>query len=66
MTHPDHTTNTYEGFCMKCRAKRQFIGVIETSPKRNRYAKGACPVCGTTIARAMGRAPRQEDTPPAA
>lgn len=65
MTNPNPTTDIYEGFCMKCRTKRQFTGIVETKPNRNRYAKGACPVCGTTIARAMGRAPR-DDTPPAA
>ncbi len=42
----------YEGYCVKCREKRQVKGgkVVETSTGRP-MAKGACPVCGTTVTR---------------
>ncbi len=42
----------YEGYCVKCREKRQVTGgkVVETSTGRP-MAKGTCPVCGTTVTR---------------
>ncbi len=42
----------YEGYCVKCREKRQVKDgkVVETSTGRP-MAKGTCPVCGTTVTR---------------
>lgn len=42
----------YEGYCVKCREKRQISDgkVVETSTGRP-IAKGPCPVCGTTVTR---------------
>lgn len=44
-----------EGYCVKCRDKRHFTGVVFESVKGARMAKGPCPVCGTTVCRTMGR-----------
>jgi hypothetical protein len=37
------------GYCVKCRTKRDFSGEVTVNDKGRRMAKGACPVCGTTI-----------------
>jgi hypothetical protein len=46
----------YEGYCVKCKAKRQFEGEEVTLKNGRRAAKGKCPVCGTTIMRILGKA----------
>jgi hypothetical protein len=47
---------TYEGYCVKCREKREFDGKeVETSNGR-RAAQGPCPVCGTKMNRILGKA----------
>jgi hypothetical protein len=46
---------TYNGYCVKCREKRDFEGVVEQSNGR-RMAKGTCPVCGTKMTRILGKA----------
>jgi len=42
----------FEGYCVKCRTKRRVKEgkVVKTSNGRP-MAKGACPVCGTTVNR---------------
>nr|WP_268248674.1 DUF5679 domain-containing protein [Saccharothrix coeruleofusca] len=46
---------TYNGYCVKCREKRDFTGEVTESNNR-RMAKGKCPVCGTTVTRILGKA----------
>ncbi len=46
---------TYNGYCVKCREKRDFTGEVHESNNR-RMAKGKCPVCGTTVNRILGKA----------
>lgn len=42
----------FEGYCVKCRAKRQIRGGVKTKTANGRpMAKGKCPVCGTTVTR---------------
>jgi len=42
----------YEGYCVKCREKRQIKdGTVEKTAKGRSMAKGKCPVCGTTVTR---------------
>jgi hypothetical protein len=42
----------YEGYCVKCREKRQITdGKVEKTAKGRPMAKGKCPVCGTTVTR---------------
>lgn len=46
---------TYNGYCVKCREKRDFAGVVEETNGR-RMAKGTCPTCGTKMNRILGKA----------
>ena len=42
----------FEGYCVKCRQKREVKEGREETTKNGRpIAKGACPVCGTTVSR---------------
>ena len=44
----------FEGYCVKCRAKRQVKnGVVGRTAKGRPMAKGKCPNCGTTVTRFM-------------
>lgn len=45
--------DTYEGYCVKCRTKREFEGEATTGPSGRRMAKGKCPTCGTTVSRLL-------------
>jgi hypothetical protein len=46
----------YEGYCVKCREKRQIKdGKVETSKSGRPMAKGKCPVCGTTVTRFLSK-----------
>lgn len=47
---------TYNGYCVKCRTKRDFEGTVNVSKTGMRMAKGRCPVCGTTVNRILGKA----------
>ena len=39
-----------EGFCVKCKAKREIQNLTNITLKNGKPAiKGTCPVCGTTI-----------------
>ena len=39
-----------EGYCMKCKAKREIQDAKEVTTKNGRrMIKGTCPDCGTTI-----------------
>ena len=46
---------TYNGYCVKCREKRDFSGEVSETNGR-RMAKGTCPVCGTKMTRILGKA----------
>ncbi len=46
----------YEGYCVKCKAKREFDGEVTTTDNGRRMAKGTCPVCGTKMNRILGKA----------
>jgi hypothetical protein len=50
------TTKTYNGYCVKCKEKRDFEGSVEVSKTGMKMAKGKCPVCGTTVNRILGKA----------
>ena len=46
---------SYNGYCVKCKDKRDFDGdIAETNGRR--MAKGTCPVCGTKMNRILGKA----------
>lgn len=45
-----------EGYCLKCRQKREMSGAQQVTLKNGRPAtQGKCPVCGTKITR-IGKA----------
>jgi Domain of unknown function (DUF5679) len=45
----------YEGYCVKCREKREFDGEVVEMANGRRSAKGKCPVCGTGMNRILGK-----------
>jgi transcription initiation factor IIE alpha subunit len=45
----------YNGYCVKCREKRDFDGQVEETASGRRMAKGTCPVCGTKMNRILGK-----------
>jgi hypothetical protein len=47
---------TYNGYCVKCKEKRDYEGTVEVSKSGMKMAKGKCPVCGTTVNRILGKA----------
>jgi len=57
LTEDNMSDDTYTGeaYCVKCKEKREFTGHIEEVNNR-RMAKGICPVCGTKVARILGKA----------
>jgi hypothetical protein len=44
----------YEGYCVKCREKREFEGEEVEMANGRRAAQGTCPVCGTKMNRMLG------------
>ena len=58
-----------EGYCVKCKAKKEIAQAVEEVMKNGRKAiKGVCPTCGTVMFKILGgkaSAP-SESTPPAA
>lgn len=46
----------YEGYCVKCREKREFDGEVTETKNGRLMAKGTCPVCGTGMNRILGKA----------
>ena len=51
---------TYNGYCVKCKEKRDFNGEVSISKSGMNMAKGPCPTCGTVVCRILGR-PKQTD-----
>jgi hypothetical protein len=45
----------YEGYCVKCREKREFDGEEAELANGRRATKGNCPVCGTGMNRILGK-----------
>jgi len=44
-----------EGYCVKCKAKREIADGLEEVMKNGRKAiKGKCPVCGTVMFKILG------------
>ena len=43
----------YEGYCVKCRAKREFEGEIREFDNGKKAAQGICPECGTKMTRIL-------------
>ena len=46
-----------EGYCVKCKSKREISNAAEIVMKNGRKAmKGSCPTCGTGMFRILGKA----------
>jgi len=43
----------YNGYCVKCREKRDFEGEVKVSDSGRRMAQGTCPTCGTKMNRLL-------------
>ena len=51
-----------QGYCVKCKAKKEIIDGVEETMKNGRKAiKGKCPVCGTVMFKILAG----KGTPPA-
>jgi len=57
-----------EGYCVKCKAKKEIVGAVEETMKNGRKAiKGKCPTCGTVMFKILGgKAAAPPATPPPA
>ena len=53
-----------EGYCVKCKAKKEISNGVEETMKNGRKAiKGKCPTCGTVMFKILGKS--VTTTPPA-
>ena len=44
-----------EGYCVKCKAKKEIVDGVEEIMKNGRKAiKGKCPTCGTVMFKILG------------
>jgi len=44
-----------EGYCVKCKAKKEIVDAVEETMKNGRKAiKGKCPTCGTVMFMILG------------
>jgi hypothetical protein len=50
---------SYNGYCVKCKEKRDFDGQEVTLANGRPAAQGPCPVCGTKINLMLGAANRK-------
>jgi Zn finger protein HypA/HybF involved in hydrogenase expression len=64
-----------QGYCVKCKAKKEIVDAVEETMKNGRKAiKGKCPTCGTVMFKILGGkastaptpapAPQSAPTPP--
>ncbi len=54
-----------EGYCVKCKAKKEIVDAVEEVMKNGRKAiKGKCPTCGTVMFKILG-GKASTGTPPA-
>jgi hypothetical protein len=53
-----------EGYCVKCKAKKEIADGVEETMKNGRKAiKGKCPTCGTVMFKILGKAGIAGSTP---
>jgi Zn finger protein HypA/HybF involved in hydrogenase expression len=75
MTAPSHEAAARknfmpEGYCVKCKAKKEIVDAVEEVMKNGRKAiKGKCPTCGTVMFKILGgkaaaTAPAEASTTP--
>jgi hypothetical protein len=55
-----------EGYCVKCKAKKEIANAVEETMKNGRKAiKGRCPTCGTVMFKILGGKAAAPDSGPA-
>ena len=55
-----------EGYCVKCKAKKEIVDAVEETMKNGRKAiKGKCPTCGTVMFKILGGKGSSGGTPKA-
>ena len=55
-----------EGYCVKCKAKKEIVDAAEETMKNGRKAiKGKCPTCGTVMFKILAAAPAAAPAAPA-
>jgi Zn finger protein HypA/HybF involved in hydrogenase expression len=56
-----------EGYCVKCKAKKEISDAVEETMKNGRKAiKGKCPTCGTVMFKILGgKSSNTPSVPPA-
>ena len=53
-----------EGYCVKCKAKKEIVEGVEEVMKNGRKAiKGKCPTCGTVMFKILGGKATPSATP---
>ncbi len=56
-----------EGYCVKCKAKKEIVDAVEETMKNGRKAiKGKCPTCGTVMFKILGGKSMTSEAAPAA
>ena len=54
-----------EGYCVKCKAKKEISEAVEETMKNGRKAiKGKCPTCGTVMFKILGSKATSSETKP--
>ena len=54
-----------EGYCVKCKAKKEIVDAVEEVMKNGRKAiKGKCPTCGTVMFKILGGKASTNPPPP--
>lgn len=55
MSHVPREALMAEGYCVKCKAKKEITDGVEEVMKNGRKAiKGRCPACGTVMFKILG------------
>ena len=55
MKRPAREFSMPEGYCVKCKAKKEIVDAAEETMKNGRKAiKGKCPTCGTVMFKILG------------
>jgi hypothetical protein len=50
-----------EGYCVKCKAKKEIVDAVEETMKNGRKAiKGRCPTCGVVMFKILGGKPLRD------
>ena len=63
----DDNISMPEGYCVKCKAKKEIANGVEETMKNGRKAiKGKCPTCGTVMFKILGGKAAAPNPPPAA